>query len=107
VIPLNKSTNKNNRDCTNTINAIVHVNHINLPRINSYLSIGFDKIRKIVFHSTSLNRSWLQTNITHINQKISIIANQKSTIIFSAFPSVSCPRDIEKIININQKNNII
>jgi hypothetical protein len=86
---------------------IVPVNHKNLPNINSYLSIGFESIKNIVFHSTSLNNSWLQTNITHISPKISIIARPKSTVIFSSFQSVNCPNEREKIININQKNNII
>jgi hypothetical protein len=106
-MPLNNNTSKNNNDCTNTINPIVHVNHKNLPRINSYLSIGLDKIKKIVFHSTSLNKSWLQTNITQISQNISIIASQKSTIIFSEFHRVNCHNDNEKIMKMSQKNSII
>ena len=45
---------------------------LNKKKINSYLLIGFERMRKIVFPSISLNKSWLPTNKTPINQKISI-----------------------------------
>jgi hypothetical protein len=66
--------------CNKIINEIVAENQRNFHIINSYLFIGFDKIKNIVFHSISLKRSCDQTNKIHINQKISIIDNQKSTI---------------------------
>ncbi len=100
-------TAKSKRDWKNTIIAIVAENPKNFQRINSYLPIGFDRIRKIVFPSTSLNKSWLQTNKTPINQNISIIDNPKSTIILLSSQSVNCPKTREKIINKNPKNKII
>jgi hypothetical protein len=50
-------TSKNKRDCSNIIKKIVQENHTNLPKINSYLLIGLLNIKKIVFHSISLNNS--------------------------------------------------
>jgi hypothetical protein len=88
------------------IKNIVPLKPKNFPNINSYLLIGFDKIRKIVFHSTSLKSNWLQTNKTQIIQKISIIAKPKSTITFESSQIVSCPKEREKIIKTNAKNKI-
>jgi hypothetical protein len=70
---------------------ITHANQRNFHTINSYLLIGLLKIKKIVFHSISLNKSWLQTKSTPISQKISIRAIQKSKITFSPSPIVSFP----------------
>ncbi len=106
-IDLNNNTQRNNNAWKNTITAIVPENPKNFQRINSYLPIGFDNIRKIVFPSTSLNSNWLHTNNTPINQNISIIDNPKSTIILLSSQSVNCPKTREKIINKNQKNKII
>ena len=78
----------------------------NFHRINSYLFIGFERIRNIVFPSISLNKSWLQTNNTQISQKISIIASPKSTIILLSSPIVSFPSKREKTINTKAKNII-
>ena len=86
---------------------IVIENHKILPSINSYLFIGFDKIKKIVFHSTSLKSNWLQINSTQINQNISIIESQKSTIILEFSQIVNFPSKMEKIMKINEKKTII
>jgi hypothetical protein len=88
-------------DCKNVIIVITPANHKNFHKINSYLLIGLLKIRKIVFHSISLKRSWLQTKSTQISQNISISASQKSKITFSHSQIVSFPRPID-----NNKNKI-
>lgn len=106
-ISLKNKTNKNNNDCIAIIIAIINEKPKNFQIINSYLLIGFDIIRKIVFHSISLKRSWLQTNKTQISQNISIIASQKSTIILLSSHRVKLQRDIENIINKKAKNIII
>ena len=85
---------------------IVQLKPTNFHNINSDLFIGFDNIKKIVFHSTSLKSNWLQTNKTQTIQNISIIARPKSTIILLSFQSVSCHNKIEKIINTNAKKRI-
>lgn len=105
-IHLKYKTNKYNIDCKKTIKNITSPNQKNFHKINSYLLIGFDNIKNIVFHSISLNKSWLQTNKTQINQKISIIAIQKSVITFWSSPIVSFHKDKEKIINKNANNKI-
>jgi hypothetical protein len=53
-ISLIASTDKNRSDCTNIIRKIVAEKPKNFPIINSYLLIGLERIRKIVFHSISL-----------------------------------------------------
>ena len=75
--------------------------------MNSYLFMGLLRIKNIVFHSTSLNKSWLHINTTHISQKISIIDNQKSTIILESSHIVNFHNVTENAININAKNKII
>lgn len=105
-IHLKNKTNKNKIACNNTINPIVQVNQKNFHNINSYLFIGLLSIKNIVFHSTSLNNNWLQTNNTQTIQKISIIANQKSTITLLSSQIVNFQSDIENIINTNAKNII-
>ncbi|MDR1988484.1 MAG: hypothetical protein LBQ24_07365 [Candidatus Peribacteria bacterium] len=52
-----KSTTKNTTDSNKIIRKIINENHKILPKINSYLLIGFDKIKNIVFQSISLNNS--------------------------------------------------
>lgn len=101
-----KRTIRNSTDCSRTIKNIVAENPKNLPNINSYLLIGLLNIKKIVFHSISLNSNCDQTNKTHTSQKISIIASQKSTIILLSSQIVSFPNKIEKTINTKAKNKI-
>ena len=105
-ISFNKRTDKNKIDCNTIIKNIVHENQKNLPNINSYLLIGLLNIRKIVFHSISLNKSCDHTNNTETSQKTSIIANQKSTIILLSSQIVNCQSAIENIIKTNAKNSI-
>ena len=105
-IPFKNNTVKNNNDCNSIIKKIVAENQKNLPKINSYLLIGLLKIKKIVFHSISLNSNCDHTNNTDTNQKISIIDNQKSTIILLSSQIVSCPKATEKTMNTKAKNNI-
>ena len=81
-------------------------NQKNFQSINSYLFIGLESIKNIVLPSISLKRSWLQTNKTPTIQKISIIDNQKSTIILSSSHIVNFQRDIEKIIKTKAKKSI-
>ena len=88
------------------IKKIFSENQKNFHKINSYLFIGLESIKKIVFHSISLKSNWEPTNKTDINQNISIIANQKSVIIFLSSQSVSCPKEIEKIIKTKAKKII-
>lgn len=104
---LKNKTIKNNIDWKSVIKSIVIENQRIFQRINSYLFIGLLNIKKIVFHSTSLNNNWLHTNKTQRSQNISIIANQKSTIILESSPIVSFHKIIENAIKINQKNTII
>lgn len=106
-IPLKNKTPKNKIDCKTTIKEITQENQKNFHKINSYLLIGFDNIKNIVFHSISLNNNWLQTNKTQINQNISIIEIPKSTITFSSSQIVSLPKASEKTINKSQKITII
>ena len=80
---------------------IVAENPRNFHIINSYLLMGFDNIRKMVFPSISLKSNWLPTNKTHSNEKISIIASQKSVTTFVSSPIVSFPNSIENAINAN------
>lgn len=100
------NTIKKSIDCKNIIKNIVAENQKNLPKINSYLWIGLLSIKNIVFHSISLNNSCDQTKSTHTNQNISIIANQKSTIILVSSQIVSLPNAIEKTMNTKAKNRI-
>ncbi len=100
------NTIKNNIDCKNIIKNIVAENQKNLPNINSYLFIGLLSIKNIVFHSISLNNNCDHTKSTHTSQNISIIANQKSTMIFESSQIVSLPNAIEKTMNTKAKNNI-
>lgn len=78
----------------------------NFHKINSYLFIGLDKIKKIVFQSISLKSNWLQTKITEIKENNSIIASQKSRIILLSSQIVNFHKDIENIIKIKAKNII-
>jgi hypothetical protein len=50
-------TPKNKIACNTIIKRIQRENHKNFHIINSYLLIGFDKIKNIVFHSISLNNN--------------------------------------------------
>lgn len=79
----------------------------NFQIIKSFLFIGLLKIKKIVFHSISLNKSWLQINKIQISQKISIIDNQKSIIILFVSQIVNSANKRENKIKINQKKTII
>ena len=106
LIHLINNTAKNSNDCNAIINKIVAENQKNFQRMNSYLFIGLDKIKKIVIHSISLNKSWEPTNNTHTNQKISIIDNQKSTITLLSSQIVSFPNEIENTIKTKAKNKI-
>lgn len=105
-IPLKYKTIKYKIDCKNVIKNITRENPKNFHKINSYLFIGFDKIRKIVFHSISLNKSWLHTNKTQTKPNISIIAIQKSVITLPSSQIVSFQSEIEKIINKKAKTKI-
>jgi len=105
--PSNHNTAKNKSACNNTMRPIVAEKPKNFPRINSYRAIGLESIKKIVFHSISLNKSWDPTNSTQIIPKVSIMASQKSTTTFSLSQSVSCPRLRENNKNIKAKNKII
>lgn len=105
-IHLKYKTIKYKIDCKNVIKNITSQNPKNFHRINSYLLIGFESIKKIVFPSISLNKSWLQTNKTHINQKISIIAIPKSVMTLLSSPIVSFQSEIEKTINKKAKTKI-
>ena len=106
AISENSNTPRNTSDWTRIIKAIVPENPKNFPRIKSCLFIGFESMRKIVFHSTSLNNSWLPTKSTPISPNISIIPSPKSTITFSDSPIVSFPRARENIINTKAKKRI-
>jgi len=90
-------------DWTRTITKTTKLNHKNFHNINSYLFIGFDNIKNIVFQSISLNNNWLHIKITPTRPNISIIAIQKSTIIFSSSQIDSFHKKIEKNINTIQK----
>jgi len=106
AIHLNNKTQIYKIDCKKTIKKITKLNHKNFHKINSYLFIGLDKIKKIVFQSTSLNKSWLQTNKTQTSQNTSIIASQKSIITLLSSQIVSFQREIEKIISKNANTKI-
>gem|GEM_PF-5255365 len=82
---------------------MVAENHKNFQRINSYLLIGFERMRNIVFHSISLYRSCVPVKSTPTRPNISIIASPKSTIILSSSQMVSFPNQIENIMNIKAK----
>ena len=101
-----KITPKNKIACNAIIARIQRENHTNFHTINSYLLIGFDKIKNIVFHSISLNNNWLHTNKTLRNQNISIIASQKSTTILLSSQIVNFHKESEKIINTKAKKTI-
>lgn len=101
-----KHTHKNTSDWKRSMTPITHVNQRNFPRIKSHLLIGFERIRKIVFPSISLNSSWLQTNSTVISPNISIIASQKSTITLLFSHRDNCPSAIEKRVKIIAKKTI-
>jgi hypothetical protein len=105
-IHLNRSRRRNTPDWRIVSIAIAKENQENFPKINSHLSIGFERIKNIVFPSISLKRSWLQTKSTQMSQNTSIIASPKSTITLFASPIVSCPRARENTINTNAKNTI-
>ncbi len=105
-ISLINNTIKNNNDCKAIISIIQRENQKNFQIINSYLLIGFDKIKNIVFHSISLNSNWLHTNKTLKNQNISIIASQKSTTTLLSSQIVNFHKEIEKIINTKAKKTI-
>lgn len=105
-ISLINNTIKNNKDWKNIIKNTVIENHKNFHNINSYLLIGLLNIKKMVFHSISLKRSWEPINKTHTKLNISIIASPKSTIILLSSQIVNFQSNIEKIIKINAKNNI-
>jgi hypothetical protein len=79
----------------------------NFQIMKSLLFIGLLKIKKIVFHSISLKRSWLHINKTQISQKISIVDNQKSIMIFFVSQIVKLSSNKEKNIKIIQKKIII
>jgi hypothetical protein len=100
-------TQRKTKDWRKRIRIIANENQINFQRRNSYRAIGFERIRKIVFPSTSLKRSWLQTKRTPIIPKNSIIPSPKSTITFLSSQMVSFPRAREKTIKIKAKNTII
>jgi hypothetical protein len=85
---------------------ILAENQKNFPSIKSCRFIGLESMRKMVFHSISLKRSWLQTNRTQISQKTSIIDKPKSTITFSDSQMVSLPRARENRVNIPAKKTI-
>jgi len=103
---LKNKTIKNNNACNAIINMTVIEKPINFHIINSYLFIGLLKIRNIVLPSTSLNKSWLQTNKTQTKPNISIIARPKSTIILLSSQIVSFPKSREKTMKTNAKNKI-
>lgn len=74
--------------------------------MNSYLFIGFDKIKNIVFQFISLKRSWEPTNKTQISQNISIIAKPKSTTILDEFHIEKFQSNHQKISKIKAKRRI-
>lgn len=100
------NTTKNNIDWKNIIRNKVNENHKNFHKINSYLFMGLLNIRKIVFHSISLNNNWEPINKTHTKPNISIIANQKSIIIFWSSHIVSFQSRSENMIKTNAKKSI-
>ena len=106
VISWNNNTPKNKTAWAKIIRQMVRENQRYFQSIKSCLLKGFERIKKIVFPSTSLKRSWLPTNKTQIIQNISIIASQKSTMTFSHSPIVSFPSASENIINIQAKKSI-
>lgn len=105
-ISLKNNIKRNRIDWKNIIKAIAPEKPKNFPRMKSCRLIGLLKIRKIVFPSTSLKRSWLPTNNIPISPKISIIPNPKSTITFSLSPIVRLPRAKENNIKINAKKRM-
>ena len=102
-----KSINKNKKDCKTVINKIVIEKPKNFHKIKSVLVIGLLKFKKIVFHSISLNKSWLQINKTQISQKISIAPSQKSITIYVVSQIVNFCNNKEKNIKITQKITIM
>lgn len=105
-IDWNNKTKRNKRDWKKTIRNILAENPKNFHKIKSCLFIGFERIRNIVFHSISLNNSWLPTKRTPMSPKTSIIERPKSTITLSPSPMVSFPRANEKIINTQAKKTM-
>lgn len=99
-------TPRKNKDWKNIIEARIIIKPRNFPIIKSYLFIGLDNIRYIVFHSISLKSNWLQIKTTEISQKISIIDNPKSSTIFSVCPNDNEAKARLKIINKIAKNII-
>ena len=89
------------------IKKITIENHTNFQIIKSFLFIGLLKIKKIVFHSISLKSSWLHMKRTQINQKTSIIDNQKSIVILLVSQIVSFDNAKDKKINKTQKITIV
>ena len=87
---LSHKTPRNKSDWNITISKIVAEKPKNFPSTNSYLAIGFERIRNMVFHSISLKSSWLPTNKTQIIPKTSIIASPKLVITRASLPIVSC-----------------
>lgn len=106
MIPLKNKTQIYKIDWNKTTKNITNEKPKNLPKINSYLFIGLDKIKNIVFPSTSLKSNWLHTNKTEINENISIIARPKSTITLLSSQIVSFPKAREKIIKTSAKKII-
>ncbi|MDD5212940.1 MAG: hypothetical protein PHG82_00725 [Candidatus Gracilibacteria bacterium] len=105
-IPLKNKTQIYKIDCKNTTKNITNEKPKNFQRINSYLFIGLDKIKNIVFPSTSLKSNGLPTNKTEIKENISIIASPKSTITLLSSQIVSLPKAREEIIKISAKKTI-
>lgn len=97
-IPLDKSTQAKKTDWSNNMRNMTIEKPKNLPKIKSNLVIGLDNIRKIVFHSISLNSSWLPTKRTHMIPNISIIPSQKSTIILFSSHIARLPSIMENKI---------
>lgn len=106
-ISLKNKTQRKSKDSIKSITIIVSEKPIIFHNINSYLFIGLLNIKNIVFPSTSLKSNWLHTNKTHKSQKISIIVNQKSTIILESSQIVSFHNNTENTIKIIAKNIII
>lgn len=105
-IPWLARTPRYTPDCNSIMSAITPRNPKYFHKIKSLLRIGLERIRKIVFPSISLKRSWLPTNKTEIRPKTSIIARPKSTITLFPSPIVSFPRARENRIKTKAKKTI-
>lgn len=104
---LKNSIHKNKSAWKSVMRKTVAEKPKNFQSKKSWRLIGFESMRKIVFPSISLNKSWLPTKSTPIIPKISIIPSPKSTITLSDSPIVKVPNTMEKPMNTKAKNKIM